>query len=83
MGVPYNDILSGGLSEVTYRVSSTNQSQNRDFLAIGQRMVNALGVVRIPVSATSGAISFMTGTYHNGGNRQRIETKYGAESDTI
>lgn len=41
------------------------------------------GVVRIPVRATSGAISFATGIYNGGGNCQRIWVINEAGSHTI
>jgi hypothetical protein len=60
-----------------------NQSQNRDFLVVGQKAVGVLNAAHIPVRATSGAISFITGTYHDSGNCQGIETKCEAETHTI
>lgn len=65
MGISWGDSLSGGPSEVTYRRPSTNRSQNRDFLVIDQKTAGALDVVHIPVTAASGAIWFITGTYRD------------------
>ena len=61
----------------------TDQSQNRDSLITNQKTVSVLDVAHAPVRATSGAISFMTGTYQDSGNCQLIGTKYGAGSHTI
>ena len=42
-----------------------------------------MDVLFIPVRAASGAISFITGTYHNPGSCQYVETINEAEARTI
>jgi len=84
MGISWNVILSGCLSELyTETRPWTDQSQNRDFLFIDQKMVSVLDVAHAPVRATSGAISFMTGTYQDRDNCQHIGTRYEAETHTM
>ena len=83
MGISCNGISLGGWSEISYTQLLTNQSQNRDFLVIGQKVTGVMDVLFIPVRAASGAISFITGTYHNPGSCQYVETINEAEARTI
>lgn len=72
-----------GWSEVSYSQVLTNRSQNRGFLVRSQDSVDVINGLSIPVRATSGAISFITGTYRDRGGYQRIKTIHEAETGTI
>ena len=65
MGISCNNALLEVGPKFRADSLSANQSRSRDFLNISQKSVDVLDVVSIPVRATSGAISFITGTYHN------------------
>jgi hypothetical protein len=61
----------------------SNQNQNHGFLIVGQRSADFLDIINIPVRAISGAISFITGTYSDYGDPQRVELINEAERHTI
>jgi hypothetical protein len=83
MGIPCDGVSLRGWSGVSHWQPMTNQSRNRDFLVKSQDLIGVMNVVRVPVRATSGAISFITGTYHDRQNPQRIEIIYEAETHTM
>ena len=83
MGISCNDNFVGRFVRSSYLSVLTNQSQNRGFLVRSQKFVDVIDVLSIPVRATSGAISFITGTYHDRGGCQQIETIHKVETHTI